>query len=77
MVTSHLKGKKYKEKEISKKSLPISFFAKKNSDVVSFTVSDLDQGQCPSAPSSSANVQHKKQRTLSRILLNSVVVLLK
>ena len=72
-VTSHSKGKKHKDKEISRNSLPMSIFAKKNSDVVSFTVSDLDQGQCPSAPSSSADVQHKKQCTLSGFLLNSVI----
>ena len=72
-VTSHSKGKKHKDKEISRNSLQISIFAKKNSDVVSFTVSDLDQGHCPSAPSSSADVQHKKQCTLSPILLNSGV----
>ena len=73
-VTSHSKGKKHKDKEISRNSLPMSIFAKKNSDVVSFTVSDLDQGQCPSAPSPSADVQHKKQCTLSGFLLNSVVI---
>ena len=50
-VISHSEGKKHKDKEISRKLLPISFFAKK-SDVLSLTVSDLDQGQCPSAPSS-------------------------
>ena len=47
-VTSHSERKKHKDKEISGKSFPISFFAKMKSNVVSFTVSDLDQGQCPS-----------------------------
>ena len=37
------KGKKHKDKEISSKSLPISFFAKKKSDVMSLTLSDLDK----------------------------------
>lgn len=30
------------------KSFLISFFAKRKSDVVNFTMPDLDQGQCPS-----------------------------
>ena len=50
-LTSHSKGKKHKGKEISSTSLPISFFVKKESDVVSLIVWDLDQGQCPSASS--------------------------
>ena len=43
-VTSHSKGKEYKAKEISRCSLPISFFSKKESDFVSLT-------DCPSASS--------------------------
>ena len=68
VVTSHSKGKKRKYKEISRTSLPISFFAKKKSDVVSVTVSNLDQGQCPSALSSSSDMQHKKQCSLPGFL---------
>ena len=70
-LTSHSKGKKHKDKEISWKSLPVSFFAKKKSNVVSLTVSDSDQDQCPS--SSSSDVQHKKQCTLPTFVLNSSV----
>ena len=70
-LTSHSKGKKHKDKEISSKSLPVSFFAKKKSNVVSLTVSDSDQDQCPS--SSSSDVQHKKQCTLPTFVLNSSV----
>ena len=44
-LTSNSKGKKHKDKEISSKSLPVSFFAKKKSNV-SLTVSDSDQDQC-------------------------------
>ena len=40
---------------------------------MSLTVSDLGQGQCPSASSSSSVVQHKKQCTLPGILPNSGV----
>ena len=40
---------------------------------MSLTMLDLDQGQCPSALSSSSDVQHKKQFTLSGFLLNSGV----
>ena len=60
VVTSHSNRKNSKDKERSRKSLSVSFFAKKKSDVVSLTLSDLDQGQCPSASSSSSDVQHKK-----------------
>ena len=77
MVTSHSKGKKHKDKEISVKSLPVSIFAKKKkkkSDVVkSLTLSDLHQGQCPSSLSSSSDVRHKKQCTLPGYLLDSGV----
>ena len=73
VVTSHSKGKKHKNKEISRKSLLISFFAKKKNIVVGLTVSDIDQGQCPSASSSSSDVQYKKQCTLPGFLLNSGV----
>ena len=54
-VTRHSKGKKHKDKEISRKSLPISFFAKKKSDFASLTMLDFDQGQCPSASSTYPN----------------------
>ena len=73
VITNHSKGKKHKDKEISRKSLPIAFFAKKKSNVLSLTVTDLDQGQCPSALSSSSDVQHKKQCTFPGFLLNSGV----
>ena len=69
VVTSRSKGKKHKDKEIYRKSLLISFFARKISNVVSLTVSDSDQGQCPL--SSSSDVQHKKQCTLPGFVLNS------
>ena len=36
-------------------------------------MTDLDQGQCPSASSSSSDVQHKKQCTFPGFLLNSGV----
>ena len=68
---AHSKGKKHKDKEISWKSFPVSFFAKKKSNAVSLTVSDSDQDQCPS--SSSSDVQHKKQCTLPTFVLNSSV----
>ena len=64
-VTNHSKGKKHKNKEISRKSLFNNIFCKKKSSVVSLTVSDLDKKQCPSVPSLSSDVQHKRQRTLS------------
>ena len=70
-VTNHSKGKKHKNKEISRKSLFNIIFCKKKSSVVSLTVSDLDQEQYPSVPSLSSDVQHKRQRTLS--LLKSCV----
>ena len=44
-LSSHSKGKKHKDKEISSKSLPVSFFVKKKSNV-GLTVSDSDQDQC-------------------------------
>ena len=68
-LTSHLKGKKHKDKEVSSKSLPVSFFAKKKSNVVNPTVSDSDQDQFPSF--SFSDVQHKKQCTLPPFGLNS------
>ena len=53
-VISHSKGEKHKDKEISRKSLPIPFSAKKEKRCCE------SQGQCPSATSSSSDVQHKK-----------------
>ena len=70
-LTSHSKGKKHKDEEISLKSLPVLFFSKKESNVVSLRVSDSDQDQCPS--SSSSDVQHRKQYTLPTFVLNSSV----
>ena len=65
------KGKKHKDKEISSKSFLVSFFAKKKSNLVSLTVSDSDQDQCPS--SSSSDVQHKEQCTMLTFVLNASV----
>ena len=49
------------------------FLQKEKQYFVSLTVSDLDQGQCPSAPSPSSDVRPKKQCILPSFLLNSDV----
>ena len=67
-VTSHQKRKAMRIKKFLGRSRPILLLSKKKSDVVSLTVLELDQGQCPSASSLSSDVHYKKQCTLPGFL---------
>ena len=67
------KGKSTKIRKFLGSHFRYHFLQKEKRYFVSLTVSDLDQGQCPSAPSPSSDVRPKKRCILPSFLLNSDV----
>ena len=73
VVTAYSKGRSTRIRKIL--GSHFHYFLQKRKVMLCLTVSDLGQGQCPSALSSSSYVQHKKHCTWPCFLLNSVFVM--